>query len=385
MAKPRLECVRLSDVYDFARRLRESKPPGEPAPISLSRARAWQDNPHAEPDDVVLIVASIEDRIVGYLGLMPARVRIHDQDEKVYWFSTLYVPEDQRNTAVGGLLLMRAVALGYSLAATGSSVEARRTYDALKFSKHASIDYFELDLARHNVLGAPFRLARRLFKESGHESTPLKRAIDASGRVSRNFLYPRMIKRFSQGWRWLTITTLDALPQGNFEAAADRAQPVRYLRDRALLNWMLRDPWVTTNPADDTPDYHFHDLRDHFEYRVLQVSSATSHENLGWMIVWHTSRDGLRDLHVLDYSMEPEVAREVIAVVALDQAREFDAHRIYLPAACEQAIKASGIWSTRFIKHSRPSYCRPGARAKRLKENLADVALHYADGDIGFA
>jgi hypothetical protein len=83
--------------------------------------------------------------------------------------------------------------------------------------------------------------------------------------------------------------------------------------------------------------------------------------------------------------MDPEVAAQVIAPVAIGHAREFDAHRIYLPDVCAGSIARSGIWATRFIKHSRPTYCRPGPRARLLREHLSELRLDYADGDIGFA
>ncbi len=385
MAKPQLECVKLRDVLDFACRHAEEKKAGEPAPISRSRARAWQSNPHADPDDIALIVARIDGHCAGYLGLMPALAKIHEQTEKVYWFSTLYVPEDRRNTAIGGVLLMRAIALGYSLAATGSSQEARKTYEALQFVEHGSLDYYELDLTRRNLLGGPFRLARKLVKNGGRETPLLDRAVATSGKFSRDFIYPLLLNRFAPTRRSWSTTTSCELPERGFEASTEERPPIRFLRDAELVSWMLREHWVTTEPAEDTPDYHFKDLRDHFEYRVVEVSDPESGADLGWMVVWLTSRDQLRDLHVLDYSMDTEIARDLMARIAIEQARDFDAHRIFLPDICARAIQAAGGWGGRFKKHSRPSFCRPSPRARVLRESLPNLQLDYADGDIGFA
>lgn|SRR5262245_36731414 len=84
--------------------------------------------PHGDPDDVVLLVARMDGRCVGHLGLLPGLVRLGAEPEKVDWASTFCVPPEERESAPGALLVMRAIALSYNLAVVSPSEEAARIW-----------------------------------------------------------------------------------------------------------------------------------------------------------------------------------------------------------------------------------------------------------------
>ncbi len=380
MASPRLECIAARDIDAFARREAKERAPDGITPISQSRARAWAANPHAAPDDVVLIVARVEGSCAGYLGLLPGRIRIHDRVEPVSWLSTLFVPEALRSQAVGGLLLMRAIALGRTLAAIGSSDDAERTYRAIGFEPPLEVPYFALDLLRRqNWPGLPLRALRVGLQRSGR-SVPrgLDAAIERCSGIGARLLLPALLalaERRLGSWR---ARPLEHLPE---DAGTQRAG-VHCVRDRMLLEWMLRHPWVSTTPAEENDGYFFDDFRDEAHHRAYQVEGPCG--PAGWVILWFDAQRGRRRLHVLDHALDPSLTPGALLVVALREALRQRANLVFLPEVCRAALRELGPVSGIFGEERRRSFYRLPARSA-LRGALAEMQLHYTDGDIGFA
>jgi GNAT superfamily N-acetyltransferase len=382
MAKPRIECIAARDIEAFARREAEVRSDGAVVPISNSRARAWAANPHAKPDDVVLIVARVDGRCAGYLGLLPGHVRVGSRVEPVNWLSTLFVPEALRSQAIGGLLLMRAISLGRSLAAIGSSDEAEATYRAIGFAPPLEVAYFELDLLRRlNWPGLPLRALRLGLQRSGRAvPRPLDVAVDACAEIAGRLMLPTLqvlAERKLGRWR---AQPLERLPEG----AGAQGSGAYCVRDRELLEWMLAHPWVSTSRAGEPQGYFFDDFREESFHRAYEVRAVASQAPLGWVVLWFDAQGGRRRLHVLDHGLEPAHAGAALVVVALAEARRQRANLVFLPEVCGAALRELGWAAGGFRAARRRSFYRPHPSSE-LRGALAELRLHYADGDIGFA
>jgi hypothetical protein len=368
----------------------EGAGPGVILPISRSRADAWSHNPHADPDDVVLLVARMEQRCVGHLGLFPTRLRLAELDvlEKVFWMSALYVPESARNTAVGGLLLMRAASLGVNLAAVDSSEEAQKTFKAMGFTQPKASSYFQADFAQEsNLLGLPLRALRRLLASRTTESLEsLDRAIGALGSLTASVgvALNRLASSPSEP-RW-HARDLDGLPES---LAPPPAGPVSFLRDRPLLEWMLEHPWTTTDPESAAPGFYFDDLRQGFEHRAVELIDRRNDRSVGFAILWFNAWRNRRELHVLDYFFTDEATSEsergeALLAIALERSRGIRANQIFVPELCAAALPKLGPLERFFERKERLTYYRPSPRSS-LKSHVHEITPQYADGDIGFA
>ena len=382
MTRPTIETIAIGELEAFAGRSALEGRRGGVVAISRSRARAWARNPHASPTDAGLLVARVEGRCVGYLGLMPGRIRIDGESHPVCWLSTFYVPFEWRESGVGALLLMRACALGVTLVASGSSAEAERIYPKLGFQSPGAVSCYTLDLLRGNVPGLPFRAARRLLAETGFASRWLDGAVELGGALTRSCVLPAL-QRGLAAPRRIHVKTLDGLQDARFERLADERAPVRFLRDAAVIDWMLRHPWVTTEGLDDEPGYYFDDFRDDASHRLVEIHDEGGAR--GFAVLWLTTRRGVRDVHLLDHQLEDPQDVSLLPQVVLSHAREYRAHRVFLPESCAGSIDASPLGRRLFGVSTRKTWLRPGRGATELREALADLYLDYCDGDIPFA
>ena len=84
----RIERIRVSELCAFAAEATRAPRGGGVVPVSPVRAAAQAKNPHAQPDDVGLLVAYSRNVCVGYLGLLPAMVRVDGALHPMSWIST---------------------------------------------------------------------------------------------------------------------------------------------------------------------------------------------------------------------------------------------------------------------------------------------------------
>jgi len=57
-------------------------------PITKHRALSYCRNPRADEDDPVLLVAYQDNRVIGYLGILPDKIYVNDVDYKLGWLTS---------------------------------------------------------------------------------------------------------------------------------------------------------------------------------------------------------------------------------------------------------------------------------------------------------
>lgn len=389
--RPAVERVAVSEIESFAAAEAAAHQAGAVIPISQSRARAWATNPQAEPDDTALIVARLDGHCVGYLGLLPAQVRVDGQVEPMSWFSTFFVPEDRRDQAIGGLLLMRALSLGRSLGVTGPSDEAASTFQAVGFTPH-QLGYRQLDMVRdRNYLGLPLRTVRRALQKADRSVPgPLDTAIGGCSRVSSSILLRALsAARRSALGVWDT-TEIERLPPPGPDEERPGSESggvgVQFVRDRALLEWMLSHPWSTTDRKAANPAYYFDDYRTESRHRIIEVRPGPHAAPAGWVVVWFDVVGDWRRLQVLDHSLDldPAATAEALVTVALRGAIANRANQVFLPAEASSALRRLGPLGGLFAERQRVDYIRPHP-SSALASRAGDVHIGYADGDSPYA
>jgi hypothetical protein len=381
MTEPVVESIRLRDIVAFSES-NAMRRRGDMVAISRSRARAWQRNPYASPDDIVLLVARVGRSCVGYLGLLPSRLRIAGQDERVDWITSCYVPRECRDAGVGALLLMRACGTGQSLAVSGASAAALRIYSKLGFESLGALHYSELDLVKGNVLRAPFRGLRRLAEEAGLRSRVFELGVEAGARVTKSCAIP-LLRAALAAPRRIHTKSLEGLLDSHFERVADERRPSRFLRDAAVIDWMLRHPWVTTNGLEEQPGYRFDDFRDDAGYRLLEI-----HDDFGprgFVVLGLSTHHGVRQVRLLDHHLDDPADVLLLPSIVLEHAADYSADRIFLPESCRAAIGNAAAARRLFASRQRHTYLRPGRSSAGMHSALPDLSLDYCDGDASFA
>jgi len=385
-AKPTIEVVTVDRLEAFAASaLAEATGPDAVVPISLSRARAWAANPQAGPDEPALLVARLDGRCVGYLGMFPTLLATGEPGVTgtVSWLSAFFVVEALRGQAVGALLLMQALSLGRSLAVAGPAEEAAALYAAVGF-KAKELPYYRLDVTRErNWLGLPLRTVRRtLQKVERPVPAVLDRSIAGCARGTAFGLTRALAGAARRRFGPWQVRPLSGVP----EAIEPAGGHPGFVRDAAVLRWMLATPWVTTDRAESDPRYYFDDYRQVSVRRVVELRPPSPGATPGWVIASYDATPERRKLQVLDAHIpgDPEAMAEGLTVAALRLAVEHGANQIILPADCGPALARLGRLGSLFTAATRVDYHRPAAGQPEAAA-LAAIQPSYLDGDSPYA
>jgi GNAT superfamily N-acetyltransferase len=342
----RLERVLVRDLPALARRAANDGGADALIPITLARARAQAANPAAGADDVGLLVASVDGRRIGYLGLVPVRTTGCAGSGKAAFLSTYFVAPQHRNTGAGTLLMLESMALGVDLFVAGFAEITRKVCMAMGFRDVGPIEILCLRLDAG--IGLPLLIQRG---RDRFPAGPHARAIELARRLSRSTLEPILrwalveALRLTLGTsrrRVLFVPVERVTTPAGAAALSTPGDAKRFVRDDDVVNWMLHNPWLVQGKTP-AGDYAFSSCRRRFRFLAFTLRDGSGGADLGYVVL-RLSDDGRRtDLTILDaVYTEPALAAHTI-LLALREARRHGADRIVCGGEYAQALAGSRL------------------------------------------
>ncbi len=237
-------------------------------PITKHRALSYSHNPRADKDDLVLLVAYLDNRVIGYLGILPDKIFIDSAVYKFGWLTSWWVDPGYKTTGVGAVLLFKALSAYHQrLGVSGGSKEARKVIHASqKFIALKTLQGLDIRF-RLNMAGAiqrklpAMKIFRVLFKTIDIITDEIVNL--------RSFFW----KRRNNIFRRLTFEYLSSIDEdtGQFIQRHHNRDLTR--KGKADLNWMMIYPWILSAPLKDSTSrrYYFSSLADRFSYLGVKV------------------------------------------------------------------------------------------------------------------
>ena len=341
-------------------------------PITKHRALSYIHNPRAADDDIVLLVACQDGRVVGYVGILPDKIFCDKRSHRVGWLTSWWVDPAYAGSGVGAALLFKALnACGQNLGVSGSSRDAGKVLDATrKFFNLKTIKGLDIRL-RSNLSGAWLQ-KRPVFR-------PLRLLLKLLDGIYDEIVNYRGLawQRNNAALPGLTfeyISTIDEETE-RFIQKHNRQDLTR--KTAADLNWIMKYPWILPAPLKDSTGsrYFFSSRADRFFYLGIKVFDRDK-KMAGFLLA--RVRDDQMSIVFTYYSQR--LARSM-AAAAVFHALKMDVG--VLSFYDEQMVAG-------FTELDCP--CRSTKRVSRgfsLSRTLADIPpaeyrLHGGDGDLAF-
>jgi hypothetical protein len=345
---------------------------GRTLPITKHRALSYCHNPRVDEDDLVLLVAYKENRVMGYLGILPDKIFTNNATYKFGWLTSWWVDPEFKTTGVGAILLFRALGAYHQyLGVSGGSKEARKVLQASK--KFMVIKTLRGLNARYRLNAT--RAIPRLFPQAKIFRVMFKIFDDlaAEGSHIRSFFWKRRHSIFQR----MTFEYLSCIDEETGRFIQGHHQQDLTCRGKSDLNWMMRYPWIVSAPLKDLTSrrYYFSSRSDRFSYLGVKVFEQDK-GMIGFFLLkvrddrmsveycFFDNRDAKSVTAAVIYQA---VAMRVSALILYD-------HRL---VECYSELRAPH-WSTKSV--SRDFYL-----SKALADlPLAGYRLHAGDGDLAF-
>lgn len=387
----RFEYVPIKDLPALASKTINGALAGTFIPITKHRAEAMAANPFADPDDVGMVVAYWEGKLVGYFGIMPIMLKCGSAFSKAHWFTTWNVSPLVRGRGLGSMLMRESLKLGLDFMIVGSRpariVSEKFGFKQLKALKIALIDFSSL--WRYN----PFSLVLRGFRKIMYIT--LGKEIDilkATRRFERGFhfilgwlvkgiFYSIVLNRYQEVLKSFRVEQVERVREEEHETLIN-SEGVRFYRGPKIINWMLSKPWVVRTGESDSEelDFYFSDARLIFENLAFEVFSSNTYQ--GFIVFQFTKIRNLKVLKVLDMGL---LNHEWILPLALQLGKTKGADRIEMNLSYAEEFASSTAARLIIRNHERIYQCHPRSEDSPLGMCWREIELDYTDGDLAFS
>ena len=250
-------------------------------PITKHRALSYSRNPRAEEDDLVLLVAYQDNRVVGYLGILPDKIFSNDTIYKMGWLTSWWVDSSCATTGVGAILLFKALnAYDQYVGVSGSSREARKALHASqKFMALKPLQGLDirlrLNVTRDILRRLPaLKIFRGLFKIV---DVMMDEVMDF-----RRFFWQRRKNPCQR----LTFEYISAIDEEADRFIQRHHQQDLTRKGKSDFNWIMNNPWLLSAPLKDAASkkYYFSSRADRFSYLGVKVFEHHT-EMMGFLLL----------------------------------------------------------------------------------------------------
>lgn len=247
-------------------------------PISPLRAMSQSVNPNAHPEDPVLIIATEENELLAYAGVLPEKIQ-HSSKTKVAWNSCWW-GHPQKGRGATMKVLYKALQLW----------DKQLLFDELPQRSKQVLELvggflFKDYPGAHCFLRFKFKkIVARKYPSKGFLD-PVLGILDACLNGLNNL---RLRSSVSNGVR---VEEIKALDQESAEFIFSHQSKELVGRSLESMRWVLEKPWLAndqSNQADLKKRYHFSSYAEKFEHNILKVYQTG---NL-IALLWISLRDG---------------------------------------------------------------------------------------------
>ena len=260
----RLESIKVKDLQTFLES--EDFKKMRYIPISRRRGFAQAINPRALPEDVALLLAYLDEKMVGYLGFLPDDIYNDQQTTHLAWMSCIWVDPNTRGKGVAKSLLKKGMEVwDNKLLATEFTAPAKKLYDKLGLFDDLHINhglrcYLRFNLATLLPTSRPkLKILKPLLKISDFILNGLNdfRLFFSSKKLPIDFQVESFKKLDAECDRFIELKNSSEF----------------FKRDKKDLQWILDNPWVggEENDKQDSERYHFSIYTSDFQFTVLKI------------------------------------------------------------------------------------------------------------------
>lgn len=342
----------------------------EDIPISRHRALSYINHPDAQPTDIVLCLAYIDKKLMGYLGILPGYLKLFGTIKKAGWLSCLWVSPKARGKGIAKSLVKEALeAWDYKVLATEFTPEAKNLYERSGEFKELYTAVGVRGFLRFNLHEL---LPNKFPKLQGFKN--ILKAVDYTGNALVNMGLLFSGKKTNNNYKIEYLSYLD----DEASAYIDSWQRTELLcRNAEELNWITRYPWVLNACMEDknAKRYYFTSIAKRFN--LLNIKLLDENEQIIAFIMLSIRNNTLKVPYCY---VDEKNADKVLEVIYMHMHKmKLSTFTTYHPLLTKYLYKTN----TPFIykKEIRRTYLTTHSLKDELENFNTQSKLYFQDGD----
>ncbi|MBD3581812.1 GNAT family N-acetyltransferase [Flavobacterium selenitireducens] len=344
--------------------------------ISKHRLSAHYKNPHLQDDDIVLLLAYLNNELVGYMGLFVDKVNIGQRQMKIGWLSTWWVHPKTKGTGIGRAILntMYEANDGF-IGISQFTPSAKRVYDSSGYFTTLKNNHGLKAVLRSNLTFVLPALFPKLKKMSG-----LFNAVDRLANVFINLRLELQRKMMASRLKKNLVIEYQSAIDSEVRELIDRTGK-NDLSDKSdeFFEWLKAYNWVQAAPLLDFTkkeryEFSIYDKDFGFSYlKIIQDGKCVGflvlqrrNYVLKVLFTYFDAVDG-HDALISDVIKLHAISQDVREIICYDEriCAEFKKSYVFL-------------YTTKKVKHSiiSKAFGTSGFESTRM---------NFGDGDCSFA
>lgn len=342
--------------------------------ISKHRLYAHYKNPTLEDSDIVLLLAYLDDELVGYMGVFIDKIFIDATVQKIGWLSTWWVHPKTKGTGVGREILNTMYSENKGqIGISQFTPSAKRVYDKSGYFTTLKESRGIKAVLRSNlsfVIPTLFAKTKRLKSLFNYIDCFINFFIDLKLAFQKVFLASKLKNVTIEYLSVIDDETLSVIHQYNKNDISNK--------DKAFFEWMKAYNWVQKAPLlnfTNRDRYEFSMYDHEFEFSYIKINKEN---NCIGFIVLQKRNYVLKVLFTyFDDMTHTNIVSDIIKLQSITQnTREIIC---YDDAICSNLKKSTlFLYRTKKVKHSIIS-------KTFNKTNFDAVRVNFGDGDCSFA
>lgn len=342
--------------------------------ISKHRLFAHAKNPNSEDNDIVLLLAYMDNELLGYMGVFIDKININGSEKKIGWLSTWWVHPKTKGTGIGREILNTMYQENNGqIGISQFTPSAKRVYDKSGYFTTLKDNIGIKAVLRSNltfVIAALFPKMKKLGILYQIIDSFLNLFINCKLSVQKHFIENRLQNVKIEYLNNIDNETQIIINKFNKNDVSDKS--------KAFFEWLKAYNWVQKAPLlefTEKSKYEFSMYDKDFDISYVKVKQQD--ECIGFIVLQKRNYVSKVLFTYFDKSKHTNIISDVIKLQNLVQnTREIIC---YDEAVCEN-LKKSSIFLYR-TKKSKQSIISKVFE----KSDFDNVRMNFGDGDCCFA
>ena len=342
--------------------------------ISKHRLLAHYKNPYIEENDIVLLLAYLDNELVGYMGLYIDRILINNRTEKIGWLSTWWVHPKTKGTGVGREILNTMYSENQGkIGISQFTPSAKRVYDKSGYFTTLKENEGIKAVLRSNLqfvipsLYPNLNFLRGLLKTT---DTILNTIVNVKLCIQKKILFKKTKHLSIEYLNCIDFETQNLIFKYNNKDIS--------IKENKFFEWLKAYHWVQKAPLlalTNKSKYEFSIFDSDFDFSLIKIS--TKSECIGFVVL--QKRNFVTKV-LFTYFNELKHTNEIANIIKLQAISQNTREIIcYDTAICNNFLHSNiFLYKTKKVKHSIIS------KAYNVTD-FSGTRMNFGDGDCSFA
>lgn len=342
--------------------------------ISKHRLYAHYKNPTSSDDDVVLLLAYLNQELVGYMGVFMDQITLDGVAQKIGWLSTWWVHPKTKGTGIGRQILDEMYQInGGKIGISQFTPSAKRVYD-----KSGYFTDLKQNLGIKAVLRSNLVFVIPTLQPRAKKMLPLLRFTDSIVNGFLNVKLSFQKNHVKKNLKGISVEYLNVIDQDVADIIKKHNKNHISSKGNAFFEWLKAYHWVQESPLlsmtnKDKYEFSIYDI----SFNVYLIKILEQGVCVGFVVLQKRNHVSKLLFAYYDDTQHSKLVANVIKLQLMEQnTRELIC---YDEAICAELKKSAVfIYTTKKVKNSIISQAFG-------KTDFTDIEMNFGDGDCCFA